>query len=151
MGIRRALLIALAVPALLVGLLGMHTLGGGGGHAGHASEPAMQLAAARHDPVADGGSAHGRGGAAAHAAHLERQGEAGAVGAEASDRDGDLVAAVAALSCVLALLATLLLAAASDPARTVVEPRSAAARGILAPVRRRPPALSLAELSISRT
>lgn len=150
MGIWRALLIALAVPALLVGLLGMHTLSGGG-HAGHASEPAVQISAAQHDPVADGGSVHGRGGAAAHAAHLELQGEAGVIRAGASDRDGDLAAAVAALPCVLALLATLLLAAASDPARTVVEPLPAAARGILAPVRRRPPARSLAELSISRT
>jgi hypothetical protein len=150
MGIRRALLIALAVPALLVGLLGMHTLGGGG-HAAHASGPAMQLAAAQHDPVGAGGSADVHAAMVTHAVHLERQGDAGGVRAEASGAHSDLEATVAALACVLALLATLLLAAASDPARTIAARLPVAARGIAPPRRRRPPALSLAELSISRT
>lgn len=140
MGIRRALLIALAVPALLLGLLGMHVLSGAGHGVGHGAPVGAS--------VGDHSTAHDVGVAAG-------QDHAGAPGAEASAfgalGDGDAAGAAAALACVLALLATLLLAAATDPVR-LPKIRAVARRGPrIAPMAPRELAPSLVELSISRT
>lgn len=152
MGIRRALLALLAVPAILLGLLAMHALGGAGGHeAGHAmpvAHAAEGSGAAAGQLTSDEASAHAAASGGAVSGH-----HAG-VAAESGDR-ADVTAepgdgGIAALICILALLAVLLLGAAAAPLRLPGAMRLVAVARRLASEGRRP-APSLLQLSISRT
>lgn len=142
MGIRRALLALLTVPAILLGLLAMHALGGAGGHeAGHAM------------PVAH--AAEGSGAAAGQLTSDEASAHAAASAGAASGDRADVTAepgdgGIAALICILALLAVLLLGAAAAPLRLPGAMRLVAVARRLASEGRRP-APSLLQLSISRT
>ncbi|MGX5695641.1 hypothetical protein ACWKWP_05530 [Agromyces soli] len=169
MGIRRALLIVLAVPALVAGLLAMHTLGGSGHGGGHG----LPVAAVGHRTDA-AGPAHRAGAEAAEASgHLTHAASTARLVPFAAEASGHPIVgsgapaaapaavpaavpmgghgAAAALACVLALLATLLLVAAADPLRTLAPRAVAVLRTVPMPSARRPRVLSLAELSISRT
>lgn len=141
MGIRQALLALIAVPAILLGLLAMHALGGSSGHdGGHAM------------PVAHAAGAEASGHAAAtvpmEPTMVPVAAAAGAAAATiVADPGGD---GMAAIICLLALLAVLLLGAAAAPLRLSSARRLVALTRRLASTGRRP-VPSLLELSISRT
>lgn len=173
MGIRRALLIAFAVPALLLGLLGMHVLSGAGHDGGHGL-PVIASAEGHGVAMVHGVSvAHGAGAHAAQAAHAAHAAQAAPVAPFASSERGEFVEpgaagaqraefvhgaeafgavelGAAALACVLALLASLLLVAA-EPLRFAAHRAVAGRRPRFVPSAYSPRALSLVELSISRT
>jgi hypothetical protein len=143
MGIRRVLLALLAVPAILLGLLAMHALGGAGGHeGGHA----MPVAHAAGEAAAPAHAALGEASAPAAFGEASAPAAFGADAAATGPGDGG----IAALICILALLAVLLLGAAAAPLRLPGAMRLVAVARRLASDGRRP-APSLLQLSISRT
>lgn len=150
MGIRRALLALLAVPAILLGLLAMHALGGAGGHeAGHAlpvAHAAEGSGAAAGQLASDEASAHAATSGGAASGHHAGVAAGDRAAATADPGDGG----IAALICILALLAVLLLGAAAAPLRLPGAMRLVAVARRLASEGRRP-APSLLQLSISRT
>lgn len=143
---RRLLLAVLAVTAILVGLLAMHTLSGGG----QAAHEAGIAQAAAHDAHAAPAAAAAHGDRAEHTSPAAAPAEpAGLLAAlDCSDDDCERLAAMAA-GCVLALLALALVVRSSVAAALLGFPRGVLAE--LAPPWRPVPALTLVELSISRT
>ncbi|MCR8671497.1 hypothetical protein [Agrococcus sp. HG114] len=137
----RLLLLVLAVTAVLMGLLGMHTLSGGS-HAAHDASPLPVATESRH--VGD------HTGHAGHEQTVAPVDAAGPLAALECTSDGCEALVAMAAGCVLALLVLGLLllrrAAAGSLVRLPLPERHVRPTGM-----RRAPALTLAELSISRT